>query len=213
MTACGSVWADREAGLDFYSRMVAFLKVLLPLAALGLLSTLFLLSRSIDPTATVPFSDQDVADRVTGQQVTAPLFSGTTSGGDDIIVKAALARPGGAGKPAEASDITARIIMTDGVRIILTADTGSVALDTDLATFSGDVRITSTSGYIVDTDTLNVTLRIVSGNTPGTVTGTGPAGTFTAGRMAFAATDKGGPIHMLFKGGVKLIYDPKQTKE
>lgn len=214
MTACGLVWAERrEAELDLYSRMVAFLKVLLPLAALGLLSTLFLLSRSVDPTATIPFSDEDAVDRMTSQQVTAPFFSGTTSGGDDIIVKAAIARPGGAGKPAEARDITARIIMADGVQITMTADTGSVAFGADLATFSGNVHIDSTSGFTVSTETLVAALHDVAGNTPGSVTGTGPVGTFTAGSMEFAAKNKGGPVHMLFKNGVKLIYNPKEPKE
>lgn len=213
MTACGSVWAEPGAAVDFYSRVVAFLKVLLPLAALGLLSTLFLLSRSIDPTGTVPFSEQDVADRVTSQQVTAPFFSGTTPGGDDIIVKAALARPGGPGNPAEARDITARIIMADGVRMILTSDTGRVAFDTDMATFAGNVRIASTSGFIVTTETLVTGLHEVAGNAPTTIAGTGPIGSFTAGSMEFAAKNKGGPIHMLFKNGVKLVYDPQKPKE
>ena len=45
--------------MDRYSRMVAIFKVLLPLAALAILSTLFLLSRTIDPTTTIPFADQD----------------------------------------------------------------------------------------------------------------------------------------------------------
>ena len=118
-------------------------------------------------------------------------------------------RPGGPDKPAEAENISARIIMADGTRIALRANTASVALDADMATLSGDVSMASTSGFTVVTETLNTALRRVAGNTPGTVRGTGPLGEFTAGRMEFAAKTDGGPVHMVFKDGVKLIYDPK----
>ena len=39
-----------------YSRMIAWLKILLPLAALVLLSTLFLFARPRNPIATLPFA-------------------------------------------------------------------------------------------------------------------------------------------------------------
>lgn len=197
------------AAMDLRSRLVALFKVLLPLAALAILSTLFMLSRSVDPTAKIPFAEAEMAERMRDQQVTSPFFSGTTEKGDEIIVTAGLARPGGAGAPADASDLTARIIMADGVRITLTADTGLVAVDRNLATFSGNVEITTTTGLVVLTDLLNAELDGISGNTPGTVTVTGPFGDFTAGQMQISEISDGGPLHMLFKNGVKLVYDPK----
>ena len=45
------------------SRVVAWLRVLLPLAALAILSTLFLLPKSHDPDAAIPYADVD-ADRM-----------------------------------------------------------------------------------------------------------------------------------------------------
>ena len=198
--------------MDLYSRMIAFLKVLLPLAALAILATLFLLSRSVDPIATIPFAEQDMADRMRDQQVTAPVFSGTTAKGDIIMVTAALARPGGMGTPAEATDLNARITMADGTEFTLTSDLGSIRVADDIATFSGNVRIATTSGFVVRTEILNTALSGVEGNTPGVVTGTGPIGDFTAGRMQITAKNGSGPVHMVFKGGVKLIYDPKQTE-
>ncbi|MFC6688988.1 hypothetical protein [Jhaorihella thermophila] len=199
--------------MDFYSRMVAFLKVLLPLAALGILSTLFLLSRSIDPTANIPFSEKDVTERIRGQQVTKPFFSGTTAKGDDIIVQARVARPGGPGKPAEAEDVTARMISPDGVRIDVRSDVLSVDFDREAATFAGNVRIRSSAGMEVITDRLEAETDRVAGRTPGEVRATGPMGDLTAGRMAFEELREGGPIHMVFKGGVKLVYDPAEQKE
>jgi len=197
--------------MDLYSRMVALFKVLLPLAALAILSTVFLLSRSVDPTATIPFAEQEMADRMRDQQVTAPFFSGTTSGGDEIMVTASIARPGGPNSPAEATDLDAQITMVDGVRINLQSDTGTVAVDKDLATFDGHVIITTSTGYVVLTDTLNTALSGITANTPGQIEGTGPLGEFTAGNMQIDTKTEGGPVHMLFKNGVKLIYDPKKT--
>ena len=197
--------------MDLYSRMVALLKVLLPLAALAILSTVFLLSRSVDPTATIPFAEQDMADRMRDQQVTAPFFSGTTSDGDEIMVTASIARPGGPNSPAEATDLSAQITMVDGVRITLRSDTGTVAVDKDLATFEGHVIITTTTGYVVLTDTLNSALSGITANTPGQIEGTGPLGEFTAGNMQIDTKTEGGTVHMLFNNGVKLIYDPKKT--
>ncbi|PCH73392.1 MAG: hypothetical protein COC12_05015 [Rhodobacteraceae bacterium] len=194
--------------MDFRSRVVALLKVLLPLTALGLLSTLFLLSRGVDPTATIPFAERDMADRMRDQQITAPFFSGTTDQGDEIIVTASLARPEGDGTPAEATDLNARITMVDGVRMTLTSDTGSVAMDKNIATFAGNVVITSSNGFVVRTQLLNTTLNGMNGDSPGKITGTGPIGDFTAGQMQIREISEGGALHMLFKNGVRLLYDP-----
>ena len=43
-----------------YSRFVALAKVVLPLAALRLFATLFLIARQIDPDAAIPFAEVDV---------------------------------------------------------------------------------------------------------------------------------------------------------
>lgn len=189
--------------------MVTLFKVLLPLAALAILSTLFMLSRSVDPIANIPFAEREIAERTRDQQITAPFFSGTTDAGDEIIVTASLARPERAGAPAEATDLMARITMVDGVQITLTSNSGSVAIDRNMARFSGNVEITSSVGLVVRTDILNTALDGISGNTPGTITGTGPFGDFVAGQMQFSEKYDGGPLHMLFKNGVKLIYHPK----
>lgn len=198
--------------MDGYSRLVAWLKVLLPLAALGLVSSVFLLSRGANPTATIPFSDLEAGERLRSQQVTRPFFSGTTAGGDDIVVSAETVHPGGPGIPAEADRIAARIVMADGVRLNLVANAAVVDFEGDEARFAGDVRLTSTSGYTIATERLNTALNRIAGDAPGRIDGTGPIGDFTAGAMSFAEKNRGGPIHMLFTDGVKLIYRPKISR-
>ncbi|TLP65709.1 hypothetical protein FEE96_09405 [Parasedimentitalea maritima] len=198
--------------MDRYSRMVAFLKVLLPLTALVLLSTLFLISRGVDTDATIPFAEHEIEERMRGQQVTAPFFSGTTAQGDEITVTASIARPGGLASPAVATDLQAVIKMADGGRLTLTSNSGEVYLDKDIASFSGDVAITSTSGLEVTTDLLNATLSGISANSPGPVTATGPIGVLNAGSMQLETKTQGGPLQMLFNNGVKLVYDPQKSE-
>ena len=198
--------------MDRYSRSVAILKVLLPLAALALLSTMFLLSRGADIDATIPFADTEIEERLRGQQVTEPVFSGVTPNGDEITFSAGIAGPPSADKPAYAKDLNARIKTVDGVDIRLRADAGNVDVQTDLATFTGNVIIETTSGFRMETDDLTASLTGISADAPGQVRGTGPMGRFTAGGMEMRAQKSGGPVHTLFKGGVKLIYDPNQSE-
>lgn len=209
MTACASVWVkDRKHGVDFYSRMVALFKVLLPLAALAILATLFLLSRGIDLDGTIPFAESEVTERLRDQQITGPFFSGTTPKGDELIVNARLARPGGPGKPAEALDVSARLKTAEGVRMTMESDTVSVHAEHDKAIFAGNVRIVTSTGLELQTEQLNTALHEVAGETPGTVTGQAPFGDLEAGQMEFRAKNKSGPLHFLFKSGVKLVYRP-----
>ncbi len=111
--------------MDGYSRLVAYLKVLLPLTALALMSTVFLLSRGVETDAVIPFAQKDLKDRTSGQQITAPFFSGTTTQGDEIMVTAQSARPGGANGPATAIDLQAEKL------ILLTSAPGLLADPTD----------------------------------------------------------------------------------
>ena len=58
------------AATNFHSAIVGWLKILLPLAALMLLSTLFLFARSTAPSDDIPFADIDAA--AAEQRVSAP---------------------------------------------------------------------------------------------------------------------------------------------
>ncbi len=60
MTACALALADMATYDNTYSRVVAWLKILLPLLALAILSTLFLVARTIDPAQNIPYADVDI---------------------------------------------------------------------------------------------------------------------------------------------------------
>lgn len=199
--------------MDRYSRTVAYLKVLLPLAALALLSTLFLISRGSQTDAVIPFAQKEIEDRMQGQQLTDPFFAGTTSDGHEITVMAAIGRPrleNGSG--AMATELQAEIRMATGGQMDLIADLGSVRPDEDLLRFEGNVEITSTDGLIVTTDVLNATLSGINASSPGPVSAIGPIGDLNAGSMEISTKSKDGPVQMLFKDGVKLVYDPQKSE-
>jgi lipopolysaccharide export system protein LptC len=198
--------------MDRYSRMVTYLKVLFPLAALALLSTLFLISRGVNTEAKIPFADHEIEERMRGQQITAPFFSGTTSQGGEITVTASIARPSGPTSPAVATDLVAVISMADGGKMMLSSDSGTVQLESDFASFTGNVEITSAAGLLVTTDLLNATISGLSADSPGPVQATGPIGTLNAGTMQLNTKTQGGPMHMLFNNGVKLVYDPRKSE-
>ncbi|MEY8843357.1 hypothetical protein AB9K41_30375 [Cribrihabitans sp. XS_ASV171] len=198
--------------MDGYSRLIQFLKVLLPLAALMLLSTLFLLSRGVDPEAALPFAERDLSERVSGQQITRPFFSGTSPRGEEIMVTAEIARPGSMDAPASAEQLFARMKLVNEREITVYSDTGSFALDSNIATFQGDVRVITSDGMEVRTETLETSLSAVEGASPETVRATGPMGRLTAGAMTFGAENEDAPVHILFTNGVKLVYEP-QTAE
>ncbi len=198
--------------MDGYSRIVALLKVLLPLAALALLSTVFLISRGVDFEFRIPFAESEIEERMRDQQITAPFFSGTTPQGDEILITASVAKPGGGGQSPEIVDLDARVQRADGSRMTMTSDKGMVELGSDVASFVGNVDIMSSVGMLVETDLLNIALSGLSGESPGPVRGSGPMGEFRAGSMTFDIKSEGGPVHMLFKNGVELVYTPQNSE-
>ncbi|MEX0279624.1 MAG: hypothetical protein AB3N13_00390 [Arenibacterium sp.] len=199
--------------MDLYSRMVALFKVLLPLAALGILATLFLFSRGVELNTAIPFAQNEISDRLRNQQITGPFFSGTMSNGDEIIFEATNARPGGAGEPASANNVMARLKTAGGAEMNLLANLASLDTDAELARFSGDVVLTTSTGIEIRTETLNASLDSIAGGAPGEIIGTSPFGEITAGEMQFDSKNGDGPLHVLFKSGVKLVYLPKNVEK
>ena len=70
------------------SRLIAWLRVLLPLAALAILSTLFLLGRTPDPDDALPYAEVDAEDMVRDPRMTRPEFAGVSKSGAEVTVTA-----------------------------------------------------------------------------------------------------------------------------
>lgn len=198
--------------MDGYSRLVAWLKVVLPLMALMLLSTLFLLSRNVDPMATLPFADTEIDERLRGQQITSPFFSGTTDAGDQVTVSASTMATRNE-LNNEATDFSAQIDLASGARIILVADQGHFDLPANASRLQGNVVITTSSGFELASAELTAEFDTLVLESPGPVQGRGPLGTIDAGQMRLERKAAGQGAQLVFTNGVKLIYTPKIREE
>ncbi|WP_235862276.1 LPS export ABC transporter periplasmic protein LptC [Roseovarius litorisediminis] len=190
------------------------MKIILPLAALGLLSTLFLISRNFDPTKSVPVAQIDLERRAHEQGATNPVFAGVTSSGDQVMFRAKSAQPDQS-DPAhlKAKVVTAQMKLIAGTVIDITSESADMNQERGTADLEGNVHITTTTGYVVDTDYLKTRIDLLYAETPGPVSGNGPPGDLAAGRMVLKTDEISGEPQLLFTDGVKLLYKPGKSKE
>lgn len=192
-----------------YSRLVAGLKILLPLAALGVLATLFLFQQHIDPSRAIPFATVDVEALARDAGIGAPTYAGVTEDGTAVTLTAATARPDPADpRRLSAQEIAAVLESPDGARTDVTAAAGRIDGPGDLLELSGGVTIVTSTGYRLTTERLQAALdrTHVRSDTP--VAAEGPPGRIAAGGMELTEAEGGG-YELVFTGGVKLLYDPQ----
>jgi len=200
--------------MDGYSRTVSLLKVMLPMAALGLLSTLFLLSNVVDPSQSVPFADPEIRERLLNQQVTEPYYAGMSADGDEItFVAATVTTPGELGGAKTAEQVDATFRMQSGTVIDVTSEHGLFDLARDHSTLTGQVVITTSRGVVVRSEKLLGKLSRLDLHSPDHITGEMPGADLEAGSMILTAPEPGAPAHLFFQKDVKLIYDPKRVKD
>lgn len=194
-----------------YSRVVAWLKIIFPIAALAILSTLFLVARTIDPAKNIPFADVDIDALTRDQRIGNPNYSGITSAGAAVRVRAKQARP----DPESAerilgTDVDATIDLPDGRSFDVTA--ASMVLDNtrQFARLGGGVVVTSPQKIEMRTQAMELALKTTRVTSRTETVVTAESGTLTAG--GFEMTGDGSaekPYLMVFKAGVKLLYQPE----
>ncbi|MEZ5777213.1 MAG: hypothetical protein R3E44_02520 [Paracoccaceae bacterium] len=195
---------------DPHSRLVFWLKIVLPLTALVILSTLFLFSRQIDTDGALPYSDVDVQELARDQRMTKPEYSAVTTDGAAVRVDAGIARPGqGVDAPATADDLVVAYDMVNGLRIDISATTGQLDRSAGRVRMSGGVEIVTSSGYRMLTDALDTALDRTELHSEAEVAVEAPYGHIDAGRMQINHVAAKEPGYVLvFDKGVKLIYEP-----
>lgn len=192
-----------------YSRVVAWLKILLPLSALALLSTLFLFSRSIDPEQSIPFADVDVKQLAREPRITAPEFSGMTADGAAITISASTAKADPTNLETATIDrLVAEFQTPDGAEVTAQADQGAIE-DARVARLAGNVHIQTSSGYRISTEELVSDLDKTLITSGGAVVASGPLGEIKAGQMIVSLQNQTGTSMLVFKNGIKVLYDPK----
>lgn len=196
--------------VDRYSRMVAWLKVSLPLVALGILSTLFLISRVVDPPSTIPFADSEVQARLSSQQVTGPYYSSMSADGDqiDFVADTVVNSTEHAGTNI-AENVDVVVNFASGVTATLKANRAETNMPEDRSRLSGDVKVVTSHGYELESALLLVRMSTPDVLSPGAVEGHTPVGPIEAGAMHYFVPDDADGAQLIFTNGVKLIYNPQ----
>ena len=192
---------------DAYSRSVQIAKIVLPLLALAILSTLFLVSGDIDPEGAVPYAEIDVEEAAREQRLTNPQFAAVGTDGAAIELSAAEAKPDLQNEArVNVAGIEGSIELPDAGHIALRAGGATVDLETQSAGLVDDVHIISTAGYDIRAERLMVRLDRGELNSFGPVSVVTPFGSLQAGNMVMR--QQGETYRLVFNNKVKLIYIP-----
>lgn len=191
------------------------LRVTLPLGALVLLSTVFLVSRSIDPKRAIELADIDIAELTREPRIGTARFAGVTQDNTALVISAETVRSrddvqqGGpmhlrlAGPEGELQFAAGRIAT-------FRAEHGTLDQAGDQLDMQGNVVLETSDGYIAQMPELVSALQRTHVVGTGGITGVAPAGNIWADSVELTAkTDDSGGYLLAFKGNVRLIYLPE----
>ena len=204
---CARAWSDPLAD-NFHSHFVGWAKIILPLSALALLSTLFLFARQPGQAPEIPIAEIESLARE--QKMSSPQFSGVTSNGSVIAVDAKNVRPD--------PELPDRLIVeslflsldgADGSHVEITSGSSVINGREQTAKLEGLARLTTSSGYVMETVGLTANLRSGEILSEGALEIQAPYGHIIAGRFKFTLSETGEGQQMLFTDGVKLLYTPR----
>ncbi len=209
MIAYAPVSFDTMARSDnFHSQLVGWAKIILPLCALALLSTLFLFSRGHNEPTDIAMSEVEAIARE--QRLSAPLFSGVTDDGAVVSISARAARPDDARPDTVAiNDLRMRMDNPDGSYIEVTGTEGDVDGRSRVARFLGLARLVTSTGYQMETNGLIAELDTGLVTSDGLLEIRAPFGELTAGQVTFQVSPDNAGQQMLFTNGVRLLYKPQ----
>lgn len=201
---------DHPAG--YYSRFVGYLKVALPLLAIGLLSTVFLFQAGDEIEGGISFSSDDRDTMKDGLAVYNPKFSGVNLHGDRFFLEASKATPD-SGDPKEVVlvDLNGRTEYKSGLAVYLKAARGIVRLPEQVLELSGGLHIRTSDGFEGLTNAGVAGLETGSFLSKGPVSLEGPIGRLEAGSMRLDPSPEGETVEnqvFTFENGVKLTLTP-----
>ncbi len=196
-----------------YSRFVSYLKIGLPLVAILLLGTVFLVTSPDDFAGPgLVFTDADRDALGQGLQVNGATISGATRSGDTYVFKAAVLVPDSldANKLA-ASTVSGSITTGGGITVELSADQASLDRSNKTFQVSGRAHLETSDGYVANTEGLIGDFTNGTLESMGLVTVDGPTGHIQAGSLLLTtAPDDNENTTLHFDNGVRLIFKPKQ---
>jgi lipopolysaccharide export system protein LptC len=193
---------------DAWSRAVSYAKVLMPLGALAILSTLFLLSRKVDTVIDLSgFSSADLA-----QTIANPRFAGVSEDGSTFQFAARAANPVAAkADQMRVDDLNLTVALNDGSSIGASATAATIDMRAKTVTMNDNPVLTTSTGYEIHADAVSIdygTTRLVTSTG---ITVTGPAGLISADQLTL--TDRGtgaSDYQLVFTGNVQMTINPAE---
>ncbi len=193
-----------------YSRTVRWLKLALPVLALGLVAAVFLVNQKETFEGGISFTRADLDAMGEGLKVSNPNLSGMTRDGDAYNFHADEAFPSDLELTRVAiSRLTGSVQLKEGPRIYVSAPEAGFDLEAQRMQMPGGVNLTTSDGYSFRVDWLEADLASAEMRGEGSVRAAGPMGDIVADRLRIGRdqTLTGARVIWL-EGGVKLVYDP-----
>ena len=201
---------------QFLTSALRALRLILPLGAVVLLSTVFLVSRSIDPQRAIDMADVDITELTREPRIGTARVAGVTRDETVLLIEAAAVR--------SVSDLD----MTGGLHLTLDqpvgemkfpatrtvwfqAQHGEIEAERDRLHMRGDVMLQTSEGYDLRMPELVSALQTTHVTGIGGVEGAGPPGTLSADRLELRPKSGAENGYLLaLKGNVRLIYLPEE---
>ena len=196
--------ADRDA----YSRLVAVLKVGLPLMAVVLLASMFLVTAEDEFEGGIAFSEADLDRLGRGLRISEPVLTGATRDEAPFRFTADVVVPDAV--PPTRATITrleGEVAFAGGPTVAITAPEGVIDLEADALALEGRVTVETDDGYTLVADRMEVDLVAGTLLAEGDVDGRGPMGTIAAQTLRIVPAE-GDPQRRVFSfgNGVRLVY-------
>ncbi len=194
---------------DARSGIVRFLKVALPLAAVGLVAALFLASRSdLGRGVGVSAIDFDVTE---GLRLSEPRFTGVTRDGQPFAVTADWALPDGPDPDRVGlGPVRGEIEIDPHRRATLTAEGGEIRPKLSTMRLEGGVAGATSDGWRLTAPRADIDIKAETLAAQGPVAVSGPAGDIAAGAMRAARRD--GAFVVWFEDRVRVRIDPARAR-
>jgi lipopolysaccharide export system protein LptC len=190
------------------------LRLGLPLSALVLLSTVFLVSGNLDPNNAAALSGMDPAQITREPRIAAARFAGVMRDQTAITVSAQSVRSQNtdvAGAPLVLDLIAAEGVLDfpDDSAASFTAETAQLDQAAGLLTAQGPVILENSAGYVLEMGRMEATLDQTRLSGRDGIKGDAPAGQIEADSLDLTRTGgTDGGYLLAFTGNVRLLYTP-----
>ena len=198
--------------LGTYSRMVAWLKILLPLLAVAVLGTVFLINTDNGFESGFTFTKADRETLEAGSFLSHPQIDGMTNKGEPYHLTAEKIAPlRDDPNLVEVTSLSGDFRFLAGDKVTLAAESALFDIRAQTITLQTGGRIETSDGNIAEIKTLVV--QIETGEMSGTgIEANGPLWQFSTDQFGIEANDTENHV-LWFENNVKVVYALEQEGE